>query len=187
MSDIERAVHKKKEIKAGLMMRNEWGVEPVLRDMAMGMPRVTESEEKNIWKPLHKVVPKEWRDGFMFMGKYQYVYTNPQNQNITVETYDYKHGITRGYLHITKSGRCYCNTGRSNLQRIEVKPCSKNEALKIALKDIVKLGATPETKYDEEYKTARNRALAEAGFVTFDLSPGKIRKTRKEYSIEEEF
>lgn len=31
-----------------------------LRDFASGMHRPTESED--IWAPLHKVVPKKWRD-----------------------------------------------------------------------------------------------------------------------------
>ena len=162
-------------------------MEDVFKDVSMSMPRTTESESKDIWKPLHKVVPKKWRDGFMYMGKYKYMYINPQNQKAIVETYDYKHGITRKYLHITKSGRCYCNIGGSSNDYILVEPCSKQKALDIVFKGISKFGATPETKYDDLYRAERNKALAEAGFVTFDISPGKLRKTKKEYMVEEEF
>lgn len=171
-------------------MKNNWDIKPMenaFKDVSMSMPRTTESEEKDVWKPLHKVVSKKLCDGFMYMGKYKYMYINPQNQKAIVETYDYKHGITRRYLHITKSGKCYCNVGRSLNDYILVEPCSKQKAFDIVFKGISKFGATPETKYDEQYRAERNKALAEAGFVTFDVSPGKLRKTTKEYSIEEEF
>lgn len=170
-------------------MKNDWDIKPmenVFKDVSMSMPRTTESE-KDVWKPLHKNIPKKWWDGFMYMGKYQYMYINPHGQKVLVKTYDYKHGITRRYLHITKSGRFFCNVGRSLNDYILVEPCSKQKALDIVFKGISQFGATRETKYDELYRAKRNKALTEAGFVTFDISPGKLRKTTKEYSVEEEF
>jgi len=162
-------------------MKDMWNLEKGLKDFSMGMPRVKESED--IWSPLHKVVPPKWRDGFMFMGKYRY---KVSGSNGTVETYDYKHGITRRYLHITKSGRCYCNV-KTTSDGIYLRPCSKKDAFKHAFEDLSILGATPETPYDEKYRAERNKALVDAGYVTFDISPGKIKKSKKGFSIEEEF
>ena len=166
-------------------MKDMWKLETGLKKASMSMPRVTESED--IWGPLHAVVPSQQRDGFMYMGKYKYMYVNPYNQKVTVETYDYKHGITRKYLHISKSGRTFCNTGKSINGNILLEPCSKQTALDVVFKNIREFGVTPETKYDEQYRMERNKKLAELGFVTFDVSPGKIKKTSKEFSFEEEF
>lgn len=149
-----------------------------LREFASGMQRPTESED--VWKPLEKVVPAKQRSGFMFMGKYTYQTVS----SITVEVYDYKHGISRKYLHIDKKGNCYCNVHGS--AQITLKPCSKTEALSIVYEDIERSGATRETAYDEQYKYERNKALSEAGYTVLGVSPGKFEKKKKEYTFKEE-
>lgn len=151
-----------------------------LREFASGMQRPTESED--VWKPLEKVVPAKQRSGFMFMGKYTYQVIH--HPTVSIETYDYKHGISRKYLHIDKKGNCYCNVQGS--AQITLKPCSKTEALSIVYEGIERSGATRETAYDEQYKYERNKALSEAGFTVMGISPGKITKKKKEYEFEEE-
>lgn len=153
-----------------------------LRDFASGMHRPTESED--IWAPLHKVVPKKWRDGFMYMGKYIYTVMSP-GKTFEAEVYDYKHGITRNYLHIDKKGNCYCNSSNS-FNGIVLNPCTKEKAFGIVYKDIELFGATRETAYDDPYKCARNKALADSGFTVMGVSPGKITKKKKEYEFKEE-
>lgn len=155
-----------------------------LRDFASSYPRVTESED--IWGPLHKVVPKKWQDGFMFLDKTDgYIITTSQGQRVRVTIYDYKHGVTRKTLHISKSGQCYCNT-RNTIEGIGLEPCSKQRALEIVFQDIEHLGATRETKYNEEYRYHRDKALIEAGFTVIGVSPGKFTKKKKEFEYQEE-
>jgi len=165
-------------------MKDYWNLEKGLKDFSMGMQRATESED--MWSPLHKVVPPKWRDGFMYMGKYSYKIKDSHSQAWNMELYDYKHGITRRYLHISKSGKCYCHI-KTTSNAIYLTPCSKKEALNYVFEGINQFGAKRETAYDEAYKTERNKALTDAGFITFDLSPGKIKKSKKGFSIEEEF
>jgi hypothetical protein len=153
-------------------------IDLTLRDFAAGMQRPTESED--VWGPLHKVVPKKWQDGFMYMGKYRY--QTPSGP--TVEVYDYKHGITRNYLHIDKKGNCYCNV--RGYTETTVTPCLRSEALDIVYKDLELFGATRETPYDEQYRYQRNKALAEAGYTVLGVSPGKFTKKTKDYDYKEE-
>ncbi|KPL25578.1 MAG: hypothetical protein AMJ75_00240 [Phycisphaerae bacterium SM1_79] len=60
------------------------------------------------WKPLELVVPEEWRQGFMYMGRAQ------DNPNIRI----YKHGITRRSFGIGAEGETYNYMGAYILHRV---------------------------------------------------------------------
>lgn len=156
-----------------------------LKEMALGLPKPTESQD--IFAPLRKVVPEKWRDGFMFMGKYTYKVRDSKGQEWNIgEIHDYKHGITRRYLHITPVGNCYCNIGRNPEGKILLESCPCDKAMDIAYKNIEEFGATRETAYDAEYIEKRDKALAELGFVVLDVSPSEVTETRKGYRAKEE-
>jgi len=167
-------------------MKNYWNTENIFGEFAQGMNRVKESEKDAVWEPLKKIVPKEQQEGFMYMGKYKYSVMHPNGQTYRIETYDYKHGITRKYLHISSEGNCYCNW-KNTIDGITLKPCSKEKALDIVYDKIDVFGATKETKYDKEYKYDRNKALVDSGFTILNVSPGKIKKKTKYFDIEQEY
>jgi len=159
----------------------EKNIDNSLKEYAKKMPRVKESED--VFKPLEQVVPKKWRNGFMFMGKYTYRVKTLTGQTWNVaDIYDYKHGITRQYIHISPSGACFCNSGDNVL-----KECPCHQAIDDAFQDIEKYGGTRETAYDENYKSERNKALKESGYTIFEVSPGKVKKINKEKEKTEEY
>ena len=152
---------------------DERKLKKVLKDFAKTLP------QKSEWKPLEKAVPEKQRHGFMFMGTYPFTIWRKEGGYESRTLYQYKHGITRQYISIAKDGLCYCKEG--DLYR----ECSCENALDDVFEDIREMGATRETKYDEKYKQERNKALADAGFVTIGVSPNEIEYARKEFSVKE--
>lgn len=166
---------------------NEKKLKTVAEEMAQKMSSIFSAPD---WKPLEKVVPNKWLNGFMFYGKYtkgEYDTRDELNRPIRLEINDYKHGITRRTIHISPEGKCYCNTDTYNKieDKIVLKECSCTKALDFIYKDIDKLGATRETAYDEEYQAAKCKALAEAGFTVIGIKPGEIDITTKEIRMKE--
>ena len=144
-------------------------LEDGFKKIAEEMPRVTESEAEMVWKPLRAVVPEKWRNGFMFMGKYDYLVKTPQAKATVKDIHDYKHGITRKYLHISPKNSCYCNIGYDKeAEKILLKSCSCDEAMDSVYENIETFGATRETVFDEKYKDKRNKALAEQAQLRFE-------------------
>jgi len=100
------------------------------------------------WEPLHKLLPPEWWDGWMFME---------HNGDLR----SYKHGITRNYLHLDADARCYMYRGKRK-GWVEIDPTLAVDA---AYFGIEKLGETRESKYDEAYRQRKYAALAARGFA----------------------
>ncbi len=165
---------------------DEKKLKKVAEEMACALPK------KTVWGPLEKVVPKKQQDGFMYMGKSFYLYRSFGNREIIAPIHDYKHGITRKYLHLDESGTCYRNTGETKkmVGKLEkeymvLEPCSCREALDVVYKDIEKFGATRETKYDEDYKENVHKALADAGYTVVGIEPGQITLQKKDIKLKE--
>jgi hypothetical protein len=100
------------------------------------------------WDPLHKLLPPEWWDGWMFMQR-------------SGEIRCYKHGITRNYLNIDPRGRCWTHRGKRK-GWVQVDP---GDAVDDAYHGIERLGETRESKYDAAYRTRKYTALEAAGYT----------------------
>ena len=105
------------------------------------------------WKPLENLLPLEYCDGFMYMGK---------SGNVHL----YKHGVTRKYLNMDDDGICYRYSPKGCDNMGIYLPIDELQAVLHVYKDIEQFGATPETKYNEAYKAGRDAALKEAGITS---------------------
>jgi hypothetical protein len=102
------------------------------------------------WDPLHDALPMEHCDGFMWMYRVEW-----EGEVIEV----YKHGITRGWLHLDHSGHGYLYRG-GFYEEIPVK-----KAVDLVFKDIEKMGFSRETPYTEEYRREKYRRARELGWT----------------------
>jgi hypothetical protein len=100
------------------------------------------------WEPLHKLIPREWWDGWMFMHS---------DGDIRC----YKHGITRRYLNIGVDGKCYVYRGKRK-GWIEV---DSTAAIDTAYHGIEQLGETRASKYNAAYRARKDAALARLGYT----------------------
>lgn len=78
----------------------------------------------------------------------------------------YKHGITRQYLNIDTSVRCYVYRGKRK-GWVEIDPAV---AIDIAYKGIETLGETRESKYDAAYRNRKYTALSARGYRLITLT-----------------
>lgn len=102
------------------------------------------------WDPLHDVLPMKHCNGFMWM------YRSTWNEE-TVEVY--KHGITRRYLHLDHNGRAY----EYHSDRYVEIPV--DDAVDHVFENIEEMGATRETRYNEEYVREKHRRARELGWT----------------------
>ncbi len=156
------------------MTEDEERIREALRGVAAG--EMSMGETSDPWMPLETYVPEEWQDGYMYMGVIHH-----DDRDI----HDYKHGITRRYLHVDRHGNFYRYTGDDYV------PITREQAFDHVYEDIDKLmgkegKASRETDYDEEYRRRRDRALAEEGWNVLGVEPGKITETEKGKRVEEQ-
>ena len=100
------------------------------------------------WEPLHKLLPAEWWDGWMFMER-------------KGEIRSYKHGITRNYLHLDADARAYIYRGKRK-GWVEI---DATLAVDAAYWGIEELGETRESAYDNAYRARKDAALASRGWA----------------------
>lgn len=151
-------------------------------------------EVSDIWFALHEYVPKEWWDGFMFMGSHKGAKIIVPASDITTRTrpgdlkyltwttypgtiYEYKHGITRKPLDIDEEGNFYNFYGGVDPYGF-IRWRSKDAAYDYVFGDLDRMGATKETAYDEAYRCKRDAAIAKAGYTSIGMSPGKVTMQR---------
>lgn len=121
---------------------------------------VDEAAEKYLggepdWEPLHVVVPLQWCDGFMWMYRLE-------QGDAVIE--HYKHGITRRYLNLDQHNRAYHYTEDGYVQI----PVAL--AVELVFAGIEEMGWTRETRYDEEFVTAKHKALNDAGWTVISTA-----------------
>jgi hypothetical protein len=105
--------------------------------------------EEPDWTALEKMLPPEYSpDGFMWMGTLEL----PDGTLIN----EYKHGITRKSFAIGQNARVYlyfCGAYRETTLR---------NALYLVFQDIYRLGADPQTPYNQAYIDRRDSCLRNA-------------------------
>ncbi len=102
------------------------------------------------WDPLHAVLPLKYCNGFMWMHR-------TERETGTIE--HYKHGITRRYLHLDHGGHAYLYGDGTYVET------PVGIALEIVFADIVSMGATRETAYNESYVLEKHRKAREMGWT----------------------
>ena len=100
------------------------------------------------WEPLHKFLPVEWWDGWMFMER---------NGDIR----SYKHGITRNYLHLDGDARAYIYRGKRK-GWVEIESTLAVDAAYYGIED---QGETRASKYNHAYRERKYAALASMGYA----------------------
>ena len=115
-------------------------------------------EQEPDWEPLEELLPADELPGFMWMGAHE----GPGGRKIQ----SYKHGITRGYLHLTlEDGRPQAWTYKSLERTPTFRARETSDALEEHYRALEELEELPETAYDNEYRARRNAALKDAGWT----------------------
>lgn len=159
--------------------------------MSKAVDAVRDGITEPVWTPLEALLPPEWCDGFMFMGAYtgacwpdglavdsqakkndagDYItraldcYGNPW---VRRTIFDYKHGITRKYLHIGEDLRCYAYHGslRTADDLATYQPFPTDRMIDLAFYGLTDMGADRTTKYNADFIAERNARLVRAGFT----------------------
>jgi len=119
------------------------------------------------WAPLERVLPLAHCAGFMWMG-----WAVPPNGPPIAQ---YKHGITRRYLHLDETGNAY-----RYLPSPELSQCGSHVRIPLeraideafdGLEHMHGVNACDPrgTPYDDAFRRARNDALRRAGFTVVEL------------------
>jgi hypothetical protein len=114
------------------------------------------------WGPLHKALPADEHDAWMYMGK---------TGDGPFAVHHYKHGITREPLHLDPEGNSGRDLGNGRTGWGEAKKHLTDRGHYDMLKQ---MGATPQTKYDQEYQRGRNQRLQDAGYSVVQGSAGSM-------------
>jgi hypothetical protein len=106
------------------------------------------------WLPLARRIGKKKCAGFMYMGRLNGIHR-------------YQHGITRTFLFLDDSGKCY----RLENGRLE-KAIFERELFRIECL-LAQAGQTLETTYDEAYIARKHEAMRQAGLsmATLEIEP----------------
>jgi hypothetical protein len=102
------------------------------------------------WGPLHDALPLKHCDGFMYMYRVEW-------EGAVIEVY--KHGITRGWLHLDHDGRAYFYRSPGYIE------VPVPVAVDRAFDDIEEMGFTRETPYTREYRDEKHRKARELGWT----------------------
>jgi hypothetical protein len=102
------------------------------------------------WEPLHRALPLEWCDGFMFMGYWGDIRL-------------YKHGFTRYYLNLDADGNAYRYTGSCYV------PTSLDAAIEHVFDGLEEMGETRSSVWDHRALRRRYEALSRAGWTVVGL------------------
>lgn len=106
------------------------------------------------WAPLRPTLPREWRNGFMWMGS---------TQSAWGTIHLYKHGITRTYFNLDKRGNAYVFDAANGTYE----PIPLQAVVSRLLIDLAILGFAPTQPYDDRFIAERNRRLSAIGYTTF--------------------
>lgn len=110
------------------------------------------------WKPLENRLGAARCSGFMFMGRVNGI-------NL------YKHGISRSYLYLDDDGNCYAAAKHGCYLATDFdKELSKLEEL------LKRLGATPESSYDENFIALKREVLRQHGvsLLMIQVEPDEV-------------
>ena len=109
------------------------------------------------WAPLEALLGPALVAQFMFMGQIGAIR-------------QYKHGMTRGYLNLSPDLRCWRYDSQYDGQ---FRPTTLAAALAHVFADVERLGGAPGVAYDATYRAERDSMLAQAGFRSLTLAPGR--------------
>lgn len=128
----------------------------LILDVSRQLDKLRDRMGEPDWVPLQMALEPAQCAGFMWMGVLG-------RHSAADPIHGYKHGITRLYLNLSYGATFglrawrYVGEGRYIREGIDT-------AIEHAFEGLPSMGATRTTAYDDEYITARNRALRDAGW-----------------------
>lgn len=142
------------------------------------------SEMMPNWNPLHialdtfgKLDAAREADGWMYMGTIQAArFDTPGWNKASGEVYNYKHGISRKGIFVDQEGRIWDDTTQSWLHSSEQ---GQGKALSEHYRKLAEQGESPQTAYNNEYISRRNKALSDAGYNVLNIGPGQSNVTER--------
>jgi hypothetical protein len=115
------------------------------------------------WEPLHRALPVNEHDGWMFM----------QRNDHPAGIVSYKHGITRAYLHADRQGSAWRRSGEGWNGPMDA-PSVLHSNWNGHYRDLKSFGFSPQTPYNDDFIAERNRHLRDAGYeVVEGRTPGE--------------